>query len=124
MELLNNNILSILTFVPLLAALGALASPTLALARLVAMGGSILAFLASLHVWFYFDPQTPGLQFVEAYEWMPAFGIKYIMGVDGLNLLLIVLTTFLTPLILISQWNVEEKSQKAFFALFMALECG
>lgn len=124
MELLNNNILSIMTFLPLLAAIGALASPTLALARIVAMGGAVLAFLASLHVWFYFDPQTPGLQFVEAYEWMPAFGIKYIMGVDGLNLLLIVLTTFLTPLILLSQWNGEDKSQKAFFALFMALECG
>jgi NADH-quinone oxidoreductase subunit M len=124
MELLNNNILSIMTFLPLLAAIGALASPTLALARIVAMGGAVLAFLASLHVWFYFDPQTPGLQFVEAYEWMPAFGIKYIMGVDGLNLLLIVLTTFLTPLILLSQWGGEDKSQKAFFALFMALECG
>lgn len=124
MDLLNSHILSFMTFVPLLAAAGVLLSPSLQVARIVSLLGAILAFLGSLHVWTYFDPQTPGLQFVEAYEWLPDFGIKFIMGVDGLSLLLIVLTTFLTPLILISQWSQDDQRQKAFLALFMSLECG
>ncbi|MEN9834296.1 MAG: hypothetical protein RL011_489 [Pseudomonadota bacterium] len=124
MDFLNSHILSITTFLPLLTALVVLLSPTLATARWVSMVGSIVTFFASLHVWFYFDAQTAGLQFTELHDWMPSFGIRYIMGVDGLNLLLIMLTTFLTPLILLSVWHVEEKRQKAFLSLFMTLECG
>ena len=56
---------------------------------------SMLAFLASVHVWWFFDPQTPGLQFTEAYEWIPAFGIEYYLGIDGMSLMLILLTGFL-----------------------------
>lgn len=124
MDLLNSHILSFTTFVPLCAAFGILLSPNLATARLIAMLGAVLAFLGSLHVWVYFDPQTPGLQFVEAYEWLPELGVKFIMGVDGLNLLLILLTTFLTPLILVSQWTDNDPKQKAFLALFLSLETG
>ncbi len=124
MEFINSHILTITTFVPLLTCIAVLASKNLQMARWVAMGGAVIDFLASLHIWYYFDPQTPVLQFTESYPWIPAFGVKYIMGVDGLNLLLILLTTFLTPLILLSVWHIEEKRQKAFLALFMALECG
>jgi NADH-quinone oxidoreductase subunit M len=124
MEFINSHILTITTFVPLLTCFAVLASPSLPLARWVSMGGSIVTFFASLHVWYYFDPQTPGLQFTEIYPWIPQLGIKYIMGVDGLNLLLIMLTTFLTPLILLSVWHLDDKRQKAFLALFMSLECG
>lgn len=124
MDLINSHILSILTFVPLLTCFGVLACPSLTTARWVSMGGAIVAFLASLHVWYWFDGNTPGLQFTEAYAWIPTFGIKFIMGIDGLNLLLVVLTTFLTPLILLSVWHVDEAKQKAFLALFMLLECG
>lgn len=124
MNLINDHILTILTFFPLLTALAVLASPSLALARWVSMGGAVIAFFASLHVWWYFDPQTPGLQFTERYDWIPDYGISYFMGVDGLNLLLIMLTTFLTPLILLSVWHIEEAKQKGFLALFMSLECG
>ncbi len=88
------------------------------------MIGAIATFFASLHVWYWFDSQTPGLQFGESYDWIPAFGIRYIMGVDGLSLLLLMLTTFLTPLILLSVWHLEDRKQKAFLALFMTLECG
>ena len=124
MDFLNSHILSITTFLPLLTALAVILSPSLGTARWVSIGGALLTFLASLHIWFYFDAQTPGLQFTEIHDWIPTFGIRYIMGVDGLNLLLIVLTTFLTPLILLSVWHIDEKKQKAFLALFMTLECG
>jgi NADH-quinone oxidoreductase subunit M len=123
MEFFNSHVLTITTFFPLLVSLAVLLMPGLPLARWVSMGGSVITFLFSLHVWCYFDPQTPGLQFVEEYEWIPAFGIKYIMGMDGLNLLLFLLTTFLTPLILLSVWHIEDSKQKPFLALFMFLEC-
>ena len=124
MELINSHILSIMTFLPLLAAVAIAVSPNLALNRLIAMGGAILTFCASLHVWFYFDVQATGLQFVESYSWIPTYGIKFIMGVDGLSLLLVILTTFLTPLILLSQWGIDDARQKHFLTLFMSLECG
>jgi NADH-quinone oxidoreductase subunit M len=123
MSLIDDNILTLLIFLPLLGGLAALACPNLVLARWVAMGSSLLTFLAGLHVWWYFDPQTTGLQFVQKVAWLPAFGISYFVGVDGLSLLLIALTVFLTPLILLSVWHVEEGTkQKAFLCLFMALE--
>ncbi|MCX6108559.1 MAG: NADH-quinone oxidoreductase subunit M [Proteobacteria bacterium] len=124
MDFLNHHVLSLLTFVPLLTAFAVLLSPSLGLARWVSMLGSLLTFLFSIHVWYYFDGQTSGLQFTEIHNWIPTFGIKYIMGVDGLNLLLVVLTAFLTPLILLSVWHVDGSKQKAFLALFMGLECG
>lgn len=124
MQFIHAHILSIVTFLPLLAAIGALLAPTVAVARLIAMAASVVCFLGGLHIWYWFDGTTSALQFVQAYEWIPSFGIKFIVGVDGLSLLLVVLTTFLMPLVLISQWHVDEKSQKNFIALLMALECG
>ncbi len=124
MNFINQHIASITIFLPLLACLGVLLSPTVATAKLVSMGGSIVTFLASIHIWYYFSATTPGLQFVEVYPWIPEFGITYRVGVDGLSLLLIVLSTFLTPLILLSVWHIEDGKQKAFLALMLALECG
>jgi NADH-quinone oxidoreductase subunit M len=124
MDFINSHILTITTFLPLLTALVVLVSPELSFAKWVAMAGSVLTFFASLHVWYWFDSQTPGLQFSESYDWIPAFGMRYIMGVDGLSLLLLMLTTFLTPLILLSVWHHDDRKQKAFLALFMTLECG
>jgi len=124
MDFFNSHVLTLTTFLPLLTAVAILLTPNLPIARWVAMGGSLVTFLFSLHVWYYFDAQTSGLQFVEEYQWIPTFGIKYIMGIDGLNLLLFVLTTFLTPLILLSVWHIEGSKQKAFLSLFMFLECG
>ena len=80
MDLLNSHILSLMTFLPLVTCVLVLASPTLASARWVSMGGSLVTFLLSLHVWYYFDAQTPGLQFTEAHSWIPAFGMKFLIG--------------------------------------------
>jgi len=124
MNLINDHILSILTFLPLLGAVGVLVSPSLALARWVSMGAAVLTFLTTLHIWYYFDGTSAGLQFTEAYTWIPEYGIRYIMGIDGLSLLLVVLTGLLSPLILLSMWHIDEKKQKAFLALYMTLECG
>jgi NADH-quinone oxidoreductase subunit M len=123
MDLINDHILTLLIFLPLLGGFAALASPNLVIARWVAMGASILTFLAGLHIWFYFDPNVTGLQFVQQVQWLPSFGITYFVGIDGLSLLLVALTVFLTPLILLSVWGVEEGTkQKAFLCLFLSLE--
>lgn len=124
MQLINSYILSFLVFMPLVAAIAVFLSPSTAVARWVAMGSSILVFLGGLHVWYWFDGTSPALQFVESYDWIPTFGVKYILGVDGLSLLLVVLTTFLLPLVLLSQWHIDNPRQKTFLALLLALESG
>ena len=124
MDLINKFILSFMTFFPLVTCFAILLTPSIKQAKWVAMAGSVVTFFAGLHVWFHFDGNSAGLQFVESYDWIPAFGIKYFMGVDGISLMLIMLTTFLTPLILISLWDKEDSKQKAFLALFMSLETG
>jgi len=124
MDFLNSHILSIMTFLPTLTAVAVALTTRLNLARIWAMLGSIATFFASLHVWYWFDAQTTGLQFVESYVWIPSFGMKYILGIDGLSLLLVMLTTFLTPLILLSVWDHDSPNQRWFLILFMLLETG
>jgi NADH-quinone oxidoreductase subunit M len=124
MQLINSHILSFLIFMPLVAAAFALLAPSVAMARWITMAAAVIGFLGGLHVWYWFDGASSALQFVESYEWIPTFGVKYIVGVDGLSLLLVVLTTFLMPLVLLSQWHVDDDRQKTFLALLMALESG
>ena len=124
MHMINDHILSIVMFLPLLGAFFVLLSPSLSIAKWTAMGISVLGFLGALHIWYWFDGTTSALQFVEAYEWMPTFGVKYIVGVDGLSLLLVVLTNFLLPFVLLSIWDKDSKDQKNFLALLLGLQCG
>jgi NADH-quinone oxidoreductase subunit M len=124
MDFINSYILSFLIFLPLIAAGLILVLPSLTSARLVAMVAAVIVFMGSLHVWYWFDGTSSALQFVESYEWIPSMGMKYIVGVDGLSLLLVVLTAFLMPLVLLSQWHIEEASQKNFLALLLALQSG
>jgi NADH-quinone oxidoreductase subunit M len=68
-----------------------------------------------------------GLQFVEQHEWIPAFGVHYAVGVDGISLVLIALTAVLTPIVILSSWNevdpaTARRSAQTFFALVLALE--
>ena len=71
------------------------------------------------------EPLQPGsadFQFVERHAWIPAFGIDYVVGVDGISLLLLVLTGFLTPLALLSSWESVHKKTKAFSMFLLLLE--
>jgi len=92
------------------------------LVRQVALGVSLVTFAASLLLWWRFDPASADYQFVERHEWMPAFGIQYLVGVDGISLFLIVLTGFLTPLALLSSWESVHKNVKLFSFFLLALE--
>ena len=120
---IHSHIASLTIFTPLIFAALVLLCPSLWIAKWVALLGAVACFLESIHIWHYFVPGY-GLQFAENYPWLPEWGVQYFVGVDGISLLLIMLTTFLTGLLLIGAWNFEVKGQKTFFALLLFLESG
>ena len=81
---------------------------------------SLIAFVISLIIYFDFNDQSSDFQFVHKFNWIADLNISYHVGIDGLSLLLILLTTFLTPLTLISSWSSIKNKVKefTFFMLF------
>src|SRR4051794_14457841 len=75
------------------------------LIRWLALAISLLGFAVTLALWARFDSTSSDFQFVERVPWIPAFGIDYYIGIDGISLLLVVLTGFLTPIALLSSWE-------------------
>ncbi|KIC10081.1 NADH-quinone oxidoreductase chain 13 [Leisingera sp. ANG-M1] len=120
-----DNLLSIVTFIP------ALAAAILALflrgedkaaqrnAKYVALFATTITFLVSLGIYFEFDPANTGFQFVEDREWI--FGLKYKMGVDGISVLFVMLTTFIMPLTILASWSVTDRV-KEYMVAFLLLE--
>jgi NADH-quinone oxidoreductase subunit M len=92
------------------------------LARQVALGTSLVAFVVSLVLWWNFDPASADFQFVERHAWLPDFGISYHIGVDGISLLLVVLTTFLTPIALLCSWESVDDRVREFSFFMLVLE--
>src|SRR3954454_11253658 len=90
--------------------------------RALALGVSLVAFAATLLLWWRFDAAEPGFQFVENRAWLPQFGISYHLGVDGISLFLVILTGFLTPLALLCSWESTHKNVKLFSFFLLALE--
>src|SRR3954471_5314172 len=93
-----------------------------ALIRRVALIVSLLVFGETLLMWSRFNAMSADFQFVERHAWIPAFGITYAVGVDGISLLLIVLTGFLTPIALLCSWESVHKKTRAFSMFVLALE--
>src|SRR5216684_984680 len=93
-----------------------------ALVHEVALIVSVLVFAETVLLWARFDPTTAEFQFVERHAWIPSFGISYAVGVDGISLLLLVLTGFLTPLALLSSWESVNRKTRAFCAFVLLLE--
>jgi NADH-quinone oxidoreductase subunit M len=94
------------------------------LVRNLTLAVSLVTFVATLALWAGFDmgAQAPEFQFVERLRWIPAFGIDYYLGIDGVSLLLIVLTGFLTPIALLSSWEGIHKKVKEFSIFMLLLE--
>ena len=90
--------------------------------KIVALVSSILTFVLSLPLYSGFDIATADMQFVERISWIAAFDAYYHLGVDGISLPLILLTTFLTPLVVIAGWEVVKKQPSQYFAAFLFLE--
>jgi len=92
------------------------------LMRLTALGFSALTFLASIGLYLGFDNLEPGMQFVESIPWVETFNVWYYLGVDGLSAPLILLTTFITPLVVIAGWDSIKTRAAQYFAAFLILE--
>jgi NADH-quinone oxidoreductase subunit M len=95
------------------------------LAKQVAFALSLVVAVAGVAIALSFDRGRTGFQFVEKYSWIPAFGINYGLGVDGMSLLLILLALILTPVVILACWHEAEGgrwSVKTFFALLLILE--
>jgi NADH-quinone oxidoreductase subunit M len=91
-------------------------------ARVIALVVSLLVFAETLLLWSRFAPGVAEFQFVERHAWIPAFGISYAVGVDGISLLLLVLTGFLTPIALLSSWESVHRNTRAFCMFVLLLE--
>jgi NADH-quinone oxidoreductase subunit M len=90
--------------------------------RWLALGVALATFAVTLELWAGFDAASADFQFVERYPWIPQFGIDYFVGVDGISLLLVVLTGFLTPIALLSSWGSIDRKVKEFSIFMLALE--
>src|SRR3954466_4117634 len=93
-----------------------------ALIRTMAVAVSTILFGVTLMAWWRFDAGSAAFQFAERHAWIPAFGIDYSVGIDGISLFLVVLTGFLTPLALLSSWESVHDRVKAFSMCILALE--
>jgi NADH-quinone oxidoreductase subunit M len=96
--------------------------PRARLIRSIALVVSVLVFAETLLLWSRFNPASADFQFTERRAWIPAFGISYFVGVDGISLFLIVLTAFLTPLALLSAWESVDRKVRAFCMFVLLLE--
>ena len=92
--------------------------------KIATLAVSVVEFLISLPLWFNFNSQTAAMQFVERREWLPAYGVSYYIGIDGFSLLLIMLTTFLTPLCVLATWDDIQHRVKEFMVCILALMSG
>jgi NADH-quinone oxidoreductase subunit M len=116
-------ILSLVTFFPLLGALyiATLNKDAKRNARWVALYTTLFTFGASLYIWVHFDPANPGFQFIEEMDWLGG-SIRYKMGVDGISMLFVILTTFLMPLCILASWEAIEDRVKEYMIAFLVLE--
>ncbi|MET4808028.1 NADH-quinone oxidoreductase subunit M [Limibacillus sp. MBR-115] len=120
-------ILSLVTFLPLVGAAFILfvrgdEEVVARNARYVALWTSLITFALSLFLWFDFERGTAEFQFVERIEWLPTFGIAYKVGVDGISVLFVLLSTLLTPLCVLASWESITKRVKEYMIAFLVLE--
>jgi NADH-quinone oxidoreductase subunit M len=120
------SILSAVTFLPVLGAAVVFLLPRRAegLVKVTALATSLVTFAVSVPLFTRFDASLSAYQFVEQRTWMPTLGVSYHLGVDGISLLLVLLTTFLMPLVLLSSWHSIERRWKEFAITMLLLETG
>jgi NADH-quinone oxidoreductase subunit M len=127
---LTHQILSILIWLPIIGGAAVLivgddgnpASSRAGGMRVLALLVSLLTFILSIFIYTDFDTTTAAMQFVERSEWIPAFKADYYLGIDGISAPLILLTTFMTPLVVIAGWDSIQSRPAQYFSAFLILE--
>jgi NADH-quinone oxidoreductase subunit M len=119
-------ILSLLIFFPIVGAIILLFinKEKAGTIRVVTLIFSIVEFVISLPLFFAFNPKTASMQFAEDYWWVQSYGISYKLGIDGISLLLVLLTTFLTVLCILCSWRAITFRVKEYMISFLFLETG
>jgi NADH-quinone oxidoreductase subunit M len=116
-------VLTALLIVPVLATGAVLLVPA-ARIRQVAFWGAIVEFILSVGMWWAFDPTVATMQFETAVPWIPAFGIGYHVGVDGISLFMVLLSTFTVPITVLGSWHYIKEKRRGFYALLLVLTSG
>lgn len=119
---LDYPILSTLIFLPLAGAFMLFVIRNEKAAKVWSLIVSLAVFLLSLPLYFYFDPSTHKYQFAEHASWIPAFNIYYTLGIDGISLLLVLLSTFLIPICILASWKYIEKRVREFLFCILLME--
>ena len=125
-ELSQSNILNWIVFLPLAGALLLFLLPggSRAVLRWSALLVSTATFVVSLGLLCGFQTGEAGMQFVILKPWIESWGISYHVGIDGISLFLVLLTTFLSPVVVLSTWSAVKEKVKTFMILLLVLECG
>ncbi len=122
----NNLLITYLLLIPLVGSVLLLSLPKEkeSSIRIFGLIVSLAAFVLSLLLYFRFDSTNAGFQFTQKFIWVEKLNVSYFVGVDGLSLILVLLTTFLTPLTLLSSWKGIQKNVKEFTFFMLMLEVG
>src|SRR5271166_3737619 len=125
-HLFETHLLSVILFTPLVGALLLMFVPRSSLSghRIVGNLFGVLGFVVSIPLVLRFPIGSEGYNFRESADWIPYLGAKYSLGVDGISLLLIMLTTFLGMLAILSSWNAIQQRTKEYYILLLLLQTG
>lgn len=117
-------LLTLTIWLPIIGGLVVLASgdQEKTLSKWTALAFAVLTFVVSLGLWIGFDSTTAEMQFVERAPWIPSFNVEYFLGVDGLSMPLIVLTTFISIFVIIAGWEVIRYKPSQYMAAFLIME--
>jgi NADH-quinone oxidoreductase subunit M len=120
-------ILSLITWLPLVGCLMIMSvrgdeATVASNARWTALWTSLIVFVLSLVLWVQFDPSDPGFQFNEHLTWLPEYKVGYSMGVDGISVLFVLLSTLLTPICILASWESIHTRVREFMLAFLILE--
>ena len=125
MTLFSSYLLSVLIWFPVVGGVLVLAVPAdrnADRARWTALGVSVATFLLSIPLWSRFDRTSADMQFVERTPWIERFQIEYFLGVDGISVPLVLLTTLLTMVVVVAGWRVIQDRVAQYFAAFLIME--
>jgi NADH-quinone oxidoreductase subunit M len=116
-------ILHVLLVLPLVGAIPVLLGPA-ALAKRTALVITVIEFLLSVGLWWAVDTNPGTLQLTSSMPWIPAWGISYAVGIDGISLTMVLLTTLLMPLCVVGSWNYISQRERGYYAMLLTLLTG